>query len=123
MKVKYYELPIIQLYSVDDRQIKTSNNFLFHPAQFIAIPHISCCFLLTFPIAPKSTYENYITIKCIYIISVVTGATDGIGKEYARQVNDISNVEKIGRALDNAADDDSSVAVASARNSLAANQQ
>ncbi|KAL5236859.1 hypothetical protein ACI65C_004269 [Semiaphis heraclei] len=55
--------------------------------------------------------------------AVVTGATDGIGKEYARQVNDISNVEKIGRALDNAADDDSSVAVASARNSLAANQQ
>ncbi|XP_015367156.1 PREDICTED: very-long-chain 3-oxoacyl-CoA reductase-like [Diuraphis noxia] len=57
--------------------------------------------------------------------AVVTGATDGIGKEYARQVSDSnnsfsksSNSEKVGRVLDNAADDDSPVAVVSARNSL-----
>jgi hypothetical protein len=30
-------------------------------------------------------------IKCVYIIPVVTGATDGIGKEYARQVSDNSS--------------------------------
>ncbi|NP_001155409.1 steroid dehydrogenase-like [Acyrthosiphon pisum] len=55
--------------------------------------------------------------------AVVTGATDGIGKEYARQVSDSSNTiskssnaEQVGRVLDDTAGDD--VAVASARNSL-----
>jgi len=71
-----------------------------------------------------ATYEDDI-IKCIYIISVVTGATDGIGKEYARQVSDSSysisnssNAEEVDRLLDDKADDDGPVVVASERNSL-----
>jgi len=56
----------------------------------------------------------------MYIISVVTGATDGIGKEYARQVSESSssisnssNVKQVGRVIDDAADDGVPVAVAS----------
>jgi len=83
-------------------------------------------FLVFFPLlsleppTPKSACEDGNVMKCIYIISVVTGATDGIGKEYARQVSDInssSNAEQVGRVLNDTAADDG-VAVASARKSL-----